>query len=97
MKGAALIFLAVLGLSSGINVPVLNHCNHLYPIEDTGVTVNFHENIGHAIHSMTVQGLRLFNPRATVDNGVPTVNSNVSALNLVVPNAPDDPIGKEHC
>lgn len=38
---------------------------------------NFNETIAHTIHSMNVQGLRLFNPQATEDNRVPTVNHNI--------------------
>jgi hypothetical protein len=39
---------------------------------------------------MTVQGLQIFNPKATVYNLVPTVNHNLSqTANLVLPFAPD--------
>ena len=31
---------------------------------------NYNETIAHAVHSMTVRGLRLFHPRATEDNKV---------------------------
>lgn len=52
-----------------------SHCRELYVSYD--LSRNFNETIAHSIHSMTVQGLRLFNPRATEDNCVPTVNHNI--------------------
>ena len=39
-------------------------------LQRAGVSQRFNETVAHAIHSMTVQGLRLFNPRATVKNKV---------------------------
>lgn len=50
-------------------------CRELYTSYD--LSRNFNETIAHTIHSMNVQGLRLFNPRATEDNRVPTVNHNI--------------------
>ena len=50
-------------------------CSSLYVSYD--LSPNFNETIAHSIHSMTVQGLRLFNPRATEDNRVPTVNHDI--------------------
>ncbi|CAF4489441.1 unnamed protein product, partial [Rotaria magnacalcarata] len=41
-----------------------------------GLSSNYNESIAHAIHSMTVQGLQLFNPRANDQNTIPTVNHN---------------------
>ena len=35
---------------------------------------NFNETIGHAIHSLNTIGLRLFNPLATEETNIPTVN-----------------------
>jgi len=55
-----------------------------------GVSGEWPEGIAHTIHSMTVQGLQIFNPKATVYNLVPTVNHNLSqTANLVLPFAPD--------
>eukprot|EP00754_Rhynchopus_humris_P040843 Rhum_TRINITY_DN24017_c0_g1::Rhum_TRINITY_DN24017_c0_g1_i1::g.179169::m.179169 len=54
-----------------------------------GLSAGFNETIGHAIHSMTVEGLRLFNPRATGANRVPTVNRDMSSPTKVVPYAPE--------
>ena len=84
------LFLALLSLSNGLKIDIERRCDKINP-ELTG---DFNENIAHTIHSMTVQGLRLFNPRVTEKNIVPTVNHNVSAPNLVVPYAPDDTVGK---
>ena len=50
-------------------------CSELYASYD--MSSNFNETIAHTIHSMTVKGLRLFNPRATADNKVPTVNHDI--------------------
>ena len=50
-------------------------CSELYASHY--LSKNFNETIAHTIHSMNVQGLRLFNPRATEDNHVPTVNHNI--------------------
>ncbi|XP_071956642.1 uncharacterized protein [Antedon mediterranea] len=78
-------------LCSSLTVKIKKHCNKL----DSDLSDNFSENIAHAVHSMTVQGLQLFNPRATVKNSVPTVNLNVSAPEKVVPFAPDEPTGSD--
>lgn len=57
-----------------------------------GLSSNYNETIAHAIHSMTVQGLRLFNPRANENNGIPTVNHNLHDASgvKVLMYAPDD-------
>ena len=31
---------------------------------DAGFSENFNETVAHAVHSLTVQGLRMFNPRS---------------------------------
>lgn len=66
-----ILLIATLICSSAAAQP---RCGELYVSYD--LSRNFNETIAHTIHSMTVQGLRLFNPRATVDNRVPTVNHN---------------------
>ncbi|XP_032233064.1 uncharacterized protein LOC116615510 [Nematostella vectensis] len=69
-------------------------CSDVYQSYD--LSKNFNETIAHAIHSMTVQGLRLFNPRANPDNRVPTVNHDIKdAKHLVLPYAPDSPTGED--
>lgn len=60
-----------------------------------GLSANYNETIAHAIHSMTVQGLQMFNPRATLDNRVPTVNMDRHSPQKVIPFAPDDPLGSD--
>ena len=60
-----------------------------------GLSVNFNETVAHTIHSMTVEGLQMFNPRANVHNNVPTVNMDRRSPQKVVPFAPDDPLGHD--
>ena len=58
-------------------------------LEAAGVRGEWAEGIAHTVHSMTVPGLRMFNPKATVNNRVPTVNHNLTGSSLVLPFAPD--------
>ncbi|CAF0927236.1 unnamed protein product [Didymodactylos carnosus] len=52
---------------------------------------NLNVSVAHTIHSLTVPALRLFNPRATVDNHIPTVNQNLHGTGpKVVMYAPDE-------
>jgi phage baseplate assembly protein W len=76
-KGFLLVF-CVLGAHSGATVKNAKFlsCNDLYYLYD--MSENLNETIAHTIHSMTVQGLRMFNPRATENNQVPTVNHDIS-------------------
>ena len=66
-----LIAAALICSTAAANAP----CSSLYVSYD--LSPNFKETIAHSIHSMTVQGLRLFNPLATEDNRVPTVNHDI--------------------
>ena len=61
----------------------------------SGLSENFNETIAHAVHSMTVEGLQMFNPRATVQNHVPTVNMDRRSPHKVVPYAPEDPLDSD--
>lgn len=70
-----------------------NTCHKL--LLDHGFSANFNETVAHTIHSMTVQGLQLFNPKATEKNTVPTVSMDRSSIVKVVPCAPDDPVGSD--
>ena len=63
--------------------------------KEAGLSPNFNETIAHSVHSMTVQALQKFNPRATVHNRVPTVNLDRSAEEKVIPYAPDYPTGHD--
>ena len=58
-------------------------------LRKAGFSDNFNETIAHAIHSMTVEGLQAFNPRANEDNRVPTVNMDRKSSRKVIPFAPD--------
>ena len=68
-------------------------CRHL--LLKNGLSANFNETVAHSIHSMTVEGLQMFNPRATIDNHVPTVNMDRHSPEKVVPFAPADPLGDD--
>eukprot|EP00998_Keelungia_sp_KM082_P007576 NODE_3771_length_853_cov_87.410468_g3748_i0.p1 GENE.NODE_3771_length_853_cov_87.410468_g3748_i0~~NODE_3771_length_853_cov_87.410468_g3748_i0.p1 ORF type:complete len:224 (-),score=64.44 NODE_3771_length_853_cov_87.410468_g3748_i0:130-801(-) len=43
-----------------------------------GMSSNYNETVAHAIHAMTVQAMRMFNPEARVENHIPTVNRNIA-------------------
>lgn len=62
-------------------------------LRESGFSSNFNETIAHAIHSMTVEGLQLFNPRATEENNIPTVNMDRHSDQKVVNYAPEDKLG----
>eukprot|EP01001_Neometanema_parovale_P010548 NODE_6788_length_817_cov_185.047550_g6552_i0.p1 GENE.NODE_6788_length_817_cov_185.047550_g6552_i0~~NODE_6788_length_817_cov_185.047550_g6552_i0.p1 ORF type:complete len:232 (-),score=76.83 NODE_6788_length_817_cov_185.047550_g6552_i0:120-767(-) len=59
------------------------------------VSPRFNETIAHAIHSLTVEDLRMFHPRATDENTIPTVNHNLQASNKVLDFAPSDAVGRD--
>jgi hypothetical protein len=54
-----------------------------------GVSERFPAAVAHGIHSITVADLRDLNAHVTLDNGIPTVNFNLSSPYLVLPNAQD--------
>ncbi len=64
-------------------------------LRESGFSSNFNETIAHAIHSMTVQGLKLFNPKATVENNIPTVNMDRHSDQKVIRYAPEDKLGDD--
>lgn len=68
-------FLLIAALLCSSAAAVQPSCKELYA--SYYLSQNFNETIAHTIHSMSVQGLRLFNPRANEDNRVPTVNHNI--------------------
>lgn len=94
MKSLIVILLVALANVHGY-VPATRCVAHLRAV---GLSSNFNETIGHAIHSMTVQGLQLFNPRASVSNNIPTVNLNLHDKTgvKVLMYAPDDPIPSDY-
>ena len=73
--GFLLVF-CILGAHSAAVKDEKVSCNELY--YSSHLSEKFNETIAHTIHSMTVQGLRMFNPKATVENNVPTVNHDIS-------------------
>ena len=68
-------------------------CKQLY--KTYGFSDNLNETIAHAVHSMNVEGLQMFNSRATVRNNIPTVNLDRSAKEKVLPFAPEYPLGSD--
>ena len=64
-------------------------------LHQNGLSANFNETVAHTIHSMTVEGLQMFNPRANIHNHVPTVNMDRRSPQKVVPFAPEDPLGDD--
>jgi len=61
-----------------------------------GLSIRYNETIAHAIHSMTVESLQLFNPAMGQMNEVPTVNKDVSnRKGKVLEWAPSDPLGND--
>uniref|UniRef100_A0A1X7UZW5 Uncharacterized protein n=1 Tax=Amphimedon queenslandica TaxID=400682 RepID=A0A1X7UZW5_AMPQE len=83
------VILALIALASSASLD----CNQL--LTSNGFSSNFNETIAHAIHSMTVEALKTFNPRATERNNVPTVNLDRSSSEKVLPYAPSKPVGDD--
>eukprot|EP00756_Hemistasia_phaeocysticola_P012790 Hpha_TRINITY_DN15229_c0_g2::TRINITY_DN15229_c0_g2_i2::g.65176::m.65176 len=73
--------------ASLLAVTAANTCSPAL-LQGAGLGPMFNESIAHAIHSITVDGLRLFNPEAGPKNGVPTVNRNMRSTIHVVEDAP---------
>jgi len=56
---------------------------------DAGLTPSFAQSVAHRCHSLTLEDLRFyFQPEATEDNPIPTVNMDLSSQERVLPNAP---------
>jgi hypothetical protein len=93
MKLFTAILLGVLAMSHALPQP---RC--AMQLRAAGLSANYNETIGHAIHSMTVQGLKLFNPRANEQNQIPTVNHNLHDKNgvKVLMYAPNDPLPNDY-
>ena len=85
--------LFLLTVSVAVHAAKDDKCRQL--LVQNGLSVNYNETIAHAIHSMTVEGLQMFNPRATLDNHVPTVNMDRRSSQKVIPFAPEDPLGSD--
>lgn len=87
-----LLLLTVIGVAYAVPTQA-----RLCPIvlREAGFSSNLNETIAHTIHSMTVEGLQLFNPKATEKNSVPTVNMDRHSDEKVVPYAPRDALGED--
>ncbi|KAL4226932.1 hypothetical protein ACF0H5_014910 [Mactra antiquata] len=81
-------FLSIICLVSGSF-----DCSKLFP--GSGLSKSYNETIAHAIHSMTVDGLKLFHPHATTKNFVPTVNQDLSQANVVLNHAPEEELDSD--
>lgn len=94
MKAFIAVFLATLAVAHGF-APQLRCSAYL---QAAGLSSNFNETIAHAIHSMTVQGLQLFNSRANEHNTIPTVNHNLHDKSgiTVLMYAPDDKLPSDY-
>jgi hypothetical protein len=81
------VFLAITAITCATSL----ECKQLF--DASQFSRNLNETIAHAVHSMTVQGLQLFNPRATENNAIPTVNLDRSSSKKVLEYAPSYPVG----
>jgi len=87
---------AILLLAVAVNcAPSHKRCQAEF--REARLSTNFNETIAHSIHSITVQGLQLFNERATIDNHVPTVNHDLHGKGpKVLLYAPDDKLPTDY-
>ncbi|KAH3880529.1 uncharacterized protein LOC127878242 [Dreissena polymorpha] len=69
------------------------NCQKAFPTST--LTKNYNETIAHAIHSMTVAGLRVFSSKASANNFVPTVNQDLSQEQTVLDHAPEHALGHD--
>ena len=88
-----LFFLALFGLALARPSYDPAACAVLY--KGASLSTNYNETIAHAVHSMNVQGLKMFSPRATEHNRIPTVNLDRSSAEKVLPYAPNFPTGSD--
>ncbi len=93
MKAFIALFFITLAVANGVPHP---RCS--LQLRAAGLSANYNESIAHAIHSMTVQGLQLFNPRANEHNTIPTVNHNLHDKSgvKVLMYAPNDPLPSDY-
>jgi len=79
-----------MAVALGVSILATTAANSCSPalLQGAGLGSMYNESIAHAIHSMTVDGLRLFNPRVGAKNGVPTVNRDMRSKTQVVEDAP---------
>jgi hypothetical protein len=93
MKAFIALFLVTLAVARGVP-----HSRCSMKLRAAGLSANLNESIAHAIHSMTVQGLQLFNPHANEQNTIPTVNHNLHSKDApkVLMYAPNDPLPSDY-
>jgi len=60
-------------------------------LSDYGVSARFGGNVGHSIHSLTLEYLRWFKPDITSNNTIPTIDMNLRAEDAIRPNTLEDP------
>jgi len=90
------VVLTLVALCAAEPVPVPKtglKCDVKFP--RSGLSAKYYENIGHAVHSMTLEILKMFSGKATVKNDIPTVNMNLAADQKVLDFAPSDPVGND--
>ncbi|XP_052782075.1 uncharacterized protein LOC128218448 [Mya arenaria] len=83
----------LLGLCVAVTAAQTLDCGRAFP--QAGISRNYNETIAHAIHAMTVTGLKIFNPKATAVNYVPTVNQDLNQPETVLAHAPEVPLGND--
>ena len=88
-----LLIVCVLGLTiAGASAQTVN-CAKALP--GSRLSARYNETIAHAVHSMTVAGLRLFSDKAAAVNFVPTVNQDLSHVKSVLDHAPEVALGND--
>lgn len=90
MKFLILATLITLAISEPVPEPK-NRCDKA----GNGLSAKYWESVAHAIHSLDLEALRKFNPKAKGDNHIPTVNLNLKASKKVLEDAPSNPIGHD--
>lgn len=68
-------------------------CDLKYP--SAGLSTRYWEAVAHAVHSLDLQSLQEFNPQASEENHIPTVNLNLRDTKKVLENAPNNPVGHD--
>ena len=74
MTIATFMLVAAATLATATGSPAATGRNCRQVLAAAGAGAKFVEHAGHAIHSLTVDDLKRFEPTVTADNRVPTVN-----------------------
>lgn len=82
-----IICLFILRIPSVDTGPLASDCSSI--MKQAGASSLFPEHAGHAVHALTVQDLKKFEPTVTENNRVPTVNRDMAASDGVLLFAPD--------